>query len=302
MIGGTRFVGRHLVDALLARGHDVTLFNRGQTNPELFPKAEKIKGDREGDLSSLDGRSWDAVIDTCGYVPRVVGASATALGGSVGRYVFISSVSAYSDFRHKGRREEDALAKLDDESTEEITGETYGALKALAENAVFDAVGDRALIVRPGLIVGPHDHTDRFSYWPHRMAAGGHVLAPGDGRWPVQVIDVRDLTEWIVLASERGVAGVFNATGPTFSFATLLAVSGEVTRAPAEVEWVDEGFLLREGVEPWSEMPLWIPSSDPDSVGFAAVDSGRAMEAGLRFRSIQETVKDTMGWMKQRDD
>ena len=302
VIGGTRFVGRHLVEALLARGHDVTLFNRGQTNPGLFPKVETLVGDRTNDLSVLEGRSWDVTIDTCGYVPRVVSASAAVLGPNTGRYVFISSVSVYSDFHQKGKREGDALAKLEDESTEEITGDTYGGLKALSEQAVVDEVGDRAFIVRPGLIVGPHDHTDRFSYWPHRMSLGGPVLAPGDGSFGVQVIDVRDLADWIVRASERGVAGVFNATGPTFSFATLLSVSAEGSRADSTVEWVSEEFLKEEKVEPWSELPLWLPSSDPDSTGFAWVDSGAAMEAGLRFRSIKETVIDTLDWMKERGD
>jgi 2'-hydroxyisoflavone reductase len=300
VIGGTKFVGRHLVATLMDRGHDVTLFNRGNTNPDLFPKAERIQGDRDGEIAALKGRSWDVAIDTCGYFPRVVRASAELLADEVGRYVFISSVSAYKDFREPGRREDDPLAELEDETVEEITEKTYGGLKALCEKAVSDALGDRALIVRPGLIVGPHDHTDRFSYWPHRMARGGEVLAPGDGDTQVQVIDGRDLAAWTVRGAERGMAGVFNAVGPPFSFASLLAVCEEISDEEASVTWVDEDFLLDQKVEPWSDMPLWIPKSDPDGAGFAAVDGGRAMETGLSFRPLPETIGDTLEWMKER--
>lgn len=302
VIGGTKFVGRHLVQALLDRGHDVTLFNRGMTNPELFPRVERLQGDRDESLSLLKDRAWDVAIDTCGYFPRAVRASASLLSDNVGRYVFISSVSAYRDFKQKGRREEDPLAELDDPDVEEVTGDTYGGLKAACERAVTEVVGDRALIVRPGLIVGPFDHTDRFSYWPYRMARGGAVLAPGDGRSPVQVIDARDLAAWTAWAAERGIAGTFNAVGPSLSFGALLATSEEVAGGGAQVHWVDEAFLLEEKVEPWSDLPLWIPSSDPDGAGFASVDAGRAMEAGLTFRPITESIFDTLEYLKERGD
>lgn len=300
VIGGTKFVGRHLVGSLLERGHDVTMFNRGRSNPDLFPEVELFKGDRDEGLGALEGRSWDVAIDTCGYVPRQVTASASLLSEKVGRYVFISSVSAYKDLSATGIREDAPLAELDDPRTEEVTGETYGGLKALCERALSDALGDRAFVVRPGLIVGPYDHTDRFSYWPHRMSQGGAVLAPGTGRSRVQVIDARDLAEWIVWASERGVAGTFNAVGPTSTFASLLTMCEEETEGGAEVHWVDEDFLLAEKVEPWSEIPVWIPSSDPEAEGFASVDAGRAIEAGLSFRPLNQTIADTLEWLKER--
>jgi 2'-hydroxyisoflavone reductase len=276
------------------------VFHRGQTNPDLFPRAEKIIGDRETDIAKLEGRSWDVAIDTCGYLPRVVRESVTALADRVGRYVFISSVSAYADFQAAGRIEDDPLAELPDPNVEEITEKTYGGLKSLCEDEVKKAVGERAFVVRPGLIVGPFDHTDRFSYWPHRMSKGGTVLAPGDGTTPIQVIDARDLATWVVWAAERGVAGFFNAVGPTISFSGLLTVCEEVTEKGSTVRWVDEAFLLEEGVEPWSDMPLWIPASDPDSIGFGTVDAGRAMGAGLSFRSLPETITDTLEWLESR--
>ncbi|MEW6402172.1 MAG: NAD-dependent epimerase/dehydratase family protein, partial [Chloroflexota bacterium] len=198
IIGGTRFLGRHLVNSARARGHEVTLFNRGQTNPDLFRRVEKIWGDREKDLDQLKGRNWDAVIDTCGYVPRVVRMSAEALKESVENYVFISSLSIYPDFRKRGLNETDPVAKLQDESVEEVTGETYGPLKALCERVVQDVFGIDSLVIRPGLIVGPHDPTDRFTYWPVRVARGGDVLAPDGPDAFTQFIDARDLADFIV--------------------------------------------------------------------------------------------------------
>ncbi len=199
IIGGTKFLGRHLVDSALARGHNVTLFNRGKTNPNLFPQVETILGDREHDLEKLAqaGREWDAVIDVAGYLPRIVRLSATGLreAGSVGRYVFISSISAYADFKKIGINESDPVGKIEDETFEEITGESYGPLKALCEKTVLDLYGERGLVIRPGLIVGPNDPTDRFTYWPVRVARGGDVLAPEKPEVPVQVVDVRDLAD-----------------------------------------------------------------------------------------------------------
>src|SRR5262245_53013995 len=191
IIGGTRFLGRHLVDAALARGHEVTLFNRGKSNPDLFLTIETILGDREHDLNKLTqvGREWDAVIDTSGYVPRIVRLSAQSLERSVKRYVFISSISVYADFKKIGIDENDPVGKIEDESFEEITGESYGPLKALCEKAVQEIYKDRALVIRPGLIVGPNDSTDRFTYWPVRVARGGDVLAPEKPDAPIQVVD-----------------------------------------------------------------------------------------------------------------
>ena len=215
VLGGTRFLGRALVESALARGHELTLFNRGQTNADLFPEAEKIRGDRTVDLSPLDGREWDAVLDVATFLPRVVRRSVEALEGRVDRYVYVSSISAYAD-QSTPPVEGAPVAELDDRDAEDV--EHYGALKAACEQIVVDAFGERALVVRPGLIVGPHDPTDRFTYWPRRVAEGGRVLAPAPPDQPVQFIDVRDLADWIVSATEAQLDGVYNATGDAISF------------------------------------------------------------------------------------
>src|SRR5205085_3705642 len=204
------FLGRATVDAALARGHDVTLFNRGQTNPELYPEVEKIRGDRTEDMSALDGREWDAVLDMATFLPRVVRLSVDALRGRVGRYVYVSSISAYADFSVPPV-EGAPVAQLEDPESESI--DDYGALKAACERIVEDSFGAAALIVRPGLIVGPHDPTDRFTYWPRRVAAGGRVLAPAPPAAPVQFIDVRDLAAWSIAMVEASQTGVYNAKG-----------------------------------------------------------------------------------------
>ena len=213
IIGGTRFLGRHLVEAALDRRHEVTLFNRGKSNPDLFPQLETILGDREHDVNNLQGRIWDAVIDVAGYLPRILRLSAEVLEPNVRRYVFISTISVYENFSKAGIDESYPVGKLADETVEEITGETYGPLKALCEQVVHDIYGERALIVRPGLIVGPHDPTDRFTYWPVRVARGGDVLAPQSPDVATQIIDVRDLAEFIIKLTEENALGVYNATG-----------------------------------------------------------------------------------------
>ena len=216
LLGGPRFLGRAIADAALERGHELTFFNRGTTNRELYPEVERIIGDRAGDLTALGGRMWDAVIDTSGYLPSEVRASAEALAGC-GRYCFVSSVSVYADFS-KPNDEDSPVAELGDLPDDEVTNESYGALKALCEEATRNVFKERALVVRPGLIVGPHDPTGRFTYWPHRIARGGEVLAPAPPERRTQVIDVRDLGEWIVALCERGASGTFNATHPGLSF------------------------------------------------------------------------------------
>jgi 2'-hydroxyisoflavone reductase len=295
VIGGTVFLGRHVVDAALTAGHEVTLFNRGMHNPDLHPDVEKLRGDRRTDLSALDGRRWDAVVDTCGYFPRVVRMSAEKLAGSVEHYTFVSSLSVYASMAEPGIDESAPVAMLDDPTVEEVTGETYGALKALCEAEVESAMPGRAMIVRAGLIVGPHDPTDRFTYWVHRVAAGGEVLAPGRPDATVSFIDVRDLAEWIVRGSERRVDGTFNATGPgdPCTMERLLESARRASRSDARFTWVDEVFLEREGVAPWQQMPLWLPD-DPEHAGFNAVDCSRAIAQGLTFRSVDETVAATL--------
>jgi 2'-hydroxyisoflavone reductase len=287
LLGGPRFLGRAVTDAALAAGHEVTFFNRGRTNPDLYPEVERLVGDRAGDLAPLRGRSWDAVLDTCGYLPTVVRASAEALVSS-GLYCFVSSVSVYADFSEPVD-ETSPVAELGDLSAHEVTDESYGALKAMCEDAVRDVFGGRALVVRPGLITGPHDPTGRFTYWPHRVARGGEALAPAPAEAPMQSIDVRDLGTWIVALCERRAAGSYNATHPGFTWGELLRACREVTGVEADVTWVDPDFLVAQGVGQWMELPLWL--HDPALAYADRVDVGRALDAGLSFRPLEETVR-----------
>jgi nucleoside-diphosphate-sugar epimerase len=292
VLGGTKFLGRAAVEAALARGHEVTLFNRGQTNPELFPEAEKIRGDRTGHLSALRGRSWDSVLDPSAYVPEVTRASAEALADAAEHYVFISSVSVYADL--SGPVDEDSpLAELeagqpDDRLLEDFSN--YGPLKTLCERAASEFPGVTAL-VRPGLIVGPHDPTGRFTYWPHRVARGGDVLAPGPPQGTVQFIDVRDLGEWLVELGEDKVAGAFNATHPGVSWETLLETCRDVSESDARFVWVDPDFLVEQEVGQWMELPMWLHGEDE---GVHATDVSRAVAAGLTFRQLEDTVRGTL--------
>jgi 2'-hydroxyisoflavone reductase len=246
ILGGTVFLGRHTVEYGLERGHEVTIFTRGQRNPDLFPEVERLRGDRAGGLSVLAGRRWDAVIDTSGYFPRVVRASAEFLADKADRYIFISTISVFSDTSKPGMAEDGPIGTIEDPTVEEITGESYGPLKALCEQAVEEAFPGRALIIRPGLIVGPHDQSDRFTYWPTRLARGGEVLVPRTLDREIQLIDVRDLAGWTVRMAEEGATGVFNATGPDRSltmrdlFDTGRAVAGSDATSVA----VPEDFLL----------------------------------------------------------
>jgi 2'-hydroxyisoflavone reductase len=301
LLGGPKFLGRAVADAALARGHEVTFFNRGETNPQLYPEVEKLRGDRDGGLTPLQGREWDAVVDTSGYVPRLVRDSAELLAPSAGRYAFVSSVSVYASFAEP-IDEQSPLATVEDETTEDVRAH-YGALKALCEEVVEDAFPDRSILVRPGLIVGPHDPTERFTYWPERVARGGEVLAPGSPDRPLQFVDARDLAEWIVLALESEQTGPFNATGPArpVTMGELLQTCGDVSGSDASPTWVDEAFLADREVGEWMELPLWLDSRDPDSRHFMDVDIGRAVTAGLRFRPLAETVGDTLAWVAARD-
>ncbi|MCU0950204.1 MAG: SDR family oxidoreductase [Burkholderiaceae bacterium] len=300
VLGGTRFLGRHLVDALLARGIEVTLFNRGRSAPALFDGVEQLRGDRDGGadgLASLAGRRWDAVVDTCGYLPRVVRASCAALRGAVDRYLFISSVSVYADFSADEIDEHAAVATLAVPLTEDIAAH-YGALKAACEREVQSAFGAQALIVRPGLIVGPFDPTGRFTYWPQRLADGGEILAPGEPTDPVQLIDVRDLAEWTVRALTRGPGGVFNATGPAtaLSFAACLAQCAQGIGADvSRITWCSTEFLRDAGVAVWTGLPLWVPATEQ---GIHRVSIRRALDAGLVLRPLASTAADTLAWVR----
>ena len=294
LLGGTLFLGRHLVEAAGARGHHVTLFHRGRTNPRLFPDAEHLLGDRDGGLEALGGGRWDAVIDTSGYLPRVVRAAAERMAVAAAHYTFISSISVYAE-PQPGLDESGAVATIDSDHLEGVIGESYGALKALCERVVESAFPGRALLVRPGLLVGPHDPTDRFTWWVRRIARGGEVLAPGDPGAQVQLIDARDLAAWVVAMVERGEAGVFNATGPParLTLGRALETCREVSGSDARFTWIDEAFLLERGVQPWSELPLWVPRAD---AAFLQVDCRRAWSAGLRFRALEQTARDTLEW------
>lgn len=323
VLGGTMFLGKHAVAAARDRGHHVTIFHRGRHPLDLGGepggmgegRVEVLHGDRRTDLDRLASGAWDAVLDTSGYMPAEVAASATALASRIERYVFVSSISSYASFATVGMDEEAALAPLSE--AERLEGESldrenaadrprfielYGALKAACEAEVARVAGERALIVRPGLIVGPDDPTDRFTYWPDRVARGGDVLLPGRPERPVQFIDVRDLAEWLVRLIEGGRRDVFNATGPLdpIGLGAVFAAALEVSHAAARPVWVDESFLLDQGVTPWSELPVWVPESDRTMAGLEQIDVRRAIAAGLTFRPLTETVRATLEWSRTR--
>lgn len=297
LLGGTVFLGRHLVEVALTRGHEITLFNRGQHSPNLYPDVKKLRGNRDGDISALQGQSWDAVIDTCGFLPRVVRASAELLADAVHHYTFISSVSVYRDFSVLDIKESAPISTLPDESVEEINIETYGPLKAMCEQAVQQVMFGKVLAVRPGFIVGPYDPTDRFTYWVHRVAQGGDILAPGLPDRPIQFIDVRDLAEWVVRMVEASQTGTYNATGPgkVLTMEQMLEECKSVSGREARFVWVGEQFLLEAKVAPWSELPFWVPQKENAS-GLMSINCSRAMTRGLSFRSLAETIQDILAW------
>jgi 2'-hydroxyisoflavone reductase len=298
VLGGTGFLGPHVVTSALARGHTVTLFNRGKTHPGLFPGVEKLRGDRDGKLEALAGRTWDAVVDPSGYVPRIVKQSAELLAPSVGHYVFISTISVYARNDVVGADESLAVATIADPTNEDVKT-NYGALKALSERAAEAAMPGRVANLRPGLIIGPGDPTGRFSHWPTRLAAGGEVLAPGDGKTPVQYIDGRDLGAWVVRVIEDKTVGTMNAMGPKqrTTMKDVLDACNHALGDKARLTWVDADFLDKQGVEGWSELPMWI---DPrgEYAGFGTMQNTRAVKAGLTFRPIGDTAKDTLAWLE----
>jgi 2'-hydroxyisoflavone reductase len=301
ILGGTRFLGRHVAEQALARGHQLTLLHRGRSGPALFPQAQHLLADRDGDLSALDAGDWDAVVDTSAYFPRQVRAVATKLAGRVGHYHLVSSISAYADFENGGSDEAAPLASLVDPSAEAINGETYGGLKALCEQAAQAAFGERCLISRPGLIVGPHDPTGRFTWWVQRLARGGDVLAPGDPDGPVQFIDVRDIAAWTLRQAEGGNVGVYNLNGPSqaLTMGTFLQTAQEALQPGANLVWVDEAFLREQGVAAWSDLPVWLPT---DSAAMHRTPTVRAQATGLTCRPLTETLIDTLAWCQAAQD
>ena len=306
VLGGTSFLGRHLVERALEAGDRVTVFHRGRTNPALFAgRVERITGDRDGGLDGLLGGEWDAVVDTSGYVPRVVADSARLLAGRCGHYTFVSSESVYADVSRPGVDEDAPVAVLADPAVEVVDGDTYGGLKALCEQAAERQLPGRAFVVRPGLIVGPWDPTDRFGYWPRRIAAGGDVLVPGSPDRPVQFIDVRDLAAWMLESARRALVGTFNACGPAvrYTMGELFAACEAAAASGAVAVWTDERRLVEAGVEPWSELPLWAGEGvDPASAGFMQVSSERALGEGLALRPPAETVADTLAWEREHPE
>ncbi len=290
VLGGTLFLGRHVVEVALARGHDVVLFNRGKRNPHLFPQLEKLRGDRDGDLAALRGRRFDVVVDPSGYRPEQMRAVTRVLSEAVAHYSFISSISVYREFPpHRSFDESAPLAE---------GNQVYGALKARCEEVLEEMLPGRVARVRPGLIVGPDDPTDRFTYWPRRVGRGGTVLAPGRTERPVQLIDVRDLAEWCLRLAEDHRVGVFNAVGPrsTLTMGQLLEHCAAVTESRARFIWVPDQELLSAGVRPWTELPLWIPESDSRVGGMLLADNRRAVVAGLTFRPLADTIRATFEW------
>jgi 2'-hydroxyisoflavone reductase len=308
ILGGTGFTGPHQVRYALSRGHQITLFNRGKQPHEWPGAVDELIGDRNtGDLKALEGKEWDVCIDNPTSLPFWVRDAGRVLHGKIKHYIFISTISVYADNLKPADESapvasypgKDAMA----ETIESLraNGELYGPLKALSEQEAEKQFPGKATIIRPGLIVGPGDETDRFTYWPVRLARGGEVLAPGDGSDPVQIIDARDLAEWTIRMAEAHTLGTFNATGPEHPLPMKGMLTGIATaiHADAKLIWVSTDFLESEKVEPWSDMPVWVPARG-DTAGFAKRSIRKALDAGLTFRPLDTTAADTLAWFKQQ--
>lgn len=308
ILGGTGFTGPHQVRYALARGHELTLFNRGRRPKEWPAEVEELTGDRNtGDLAALADRTWDVVIDNPTTLPFWVRDAGRVLAGKVGQYVFISTLSAYASNAEPGMGEdapnavyegEDAMAETLD-TLRESQFALYGPLKAASEREAEKQFPGITTVIRPGLIVGPGDETDRYTYWPVRLDRGGEVVAPGDGSDPVQVIDARDLAEWTIRMVEDRTFGTFNAVGPGYRvpMADLLCGIRAATTAGAELTWIPAAFLEEHGAQPWSDLPVWVPSG-PETAGFGTRSNARAIAAGLTFRPLAQTALDTLAWWK----
>lgn len=305
VIGGTLFLGRHFVEALVAAGHEVTLFNRGRSNADLFPELETIGGDRITDFKKLDGRFFDVVVDPSGYYPGNIRAWSEYLQEKTDHYIFISSISAYEIYREKGADESfPTLAYPEDQADPEtFDGETYGPLKGSCDKVVEELWGDRGTIIRPGLIVGPQDPTGRFTYWPKQYLGDAPFLAPDVKDQAVQVIDARDIADWVVRLCTSRAWGIFNAVAPypPTTFAEMLAACAEALRSKAEPIWVNQQFLLDRKVQPWSGLPIWIPTRGEDLL-MMWTSNERAVAAGLSFRPLKDTIVDTVDWVRSTPD
>jgi len=324
ILGGTKFLGRAIVDAARVRGHELTLFNRGRQDPGAYPDIAQVHGDRtRGDapdgLGALGSATWDAAIDTAGYLPRDVRASAVYLAPRIAHCTFVSSISVMASHAKPGQDETAPVGRLTPAQLAEVDalsadgaiparqlGEFYGPLKALCEETLEAALPGRALVVRPGLIVGPYDNSDRFTYWPARFLRGGDVLAPGRPGRVVQFIDVRDLADWIVRLVEARATGTYQATGPDapVPFGSVVDACARIARErgapPSRVVWADDAWLVAQDVAPWMGLPLWIPETDADMAGFMFNDCSKARAAGLTFRPLDATIRDTLDWNATR--
>ncbi len=303
IFGGTGFIGPHFVRELRAAGHKLTLFNRGKRNPGLFPDVETLIGDRNvaGAHDVLKGREWDVVIDDSGYFPRQIKASTGVLKDHVQHYIYVSSISAYADLAPAGIDEDYKLAQLDDPDAKEITEKNYGGLKAACEQIVEQTFGARQAVIRPTYIVGPGDHTDRFTYWPWRVARGGEMFAPGAPQDPLQFSDVRDLAEFTRRCVEQRIAGRYNLCNPpgAVTMGDLLETSKRVTRADTRFRWADLKFLEANALLESGELTIWSPPAG-EYAGASLVSSARAVAKGLRFRDVATTVRDLLAWHEQR--
>ena len=298
LLGGPRFLGRAITDSALERGHEFTFFNRGTTNPDCTRRSSDSSA-----TGRRTSRRWRADVGRGDRHVRVPASGGPRIGRDarrLGLYCFVSTVSVYADFTQP-TDESSPVAELGDLADDEVTGESYGALKALCEEQVHETFGNRALVVRPGLIVGPHDPTGRFTYWPHRVARGGEVLAPGPSDRPTQFIDVRDLAEWMLDVCERGVGGTFNATHPGIDWGELLDTCASEAASDARMTWVTDEFLVERGVGEWMELPLWVSALDPEAAYFDRVDVNRAVEESLTFRPLSDTVRGTLDLAETTD-
>jgi 2'-hydroxyisoflavone reductase len=304
ILGGTGFIGPYQVRYAVSRGHDVTVFNRGRRQADLPASVKHLQGDRNGQLDALKGTSWDVVIDNPTTLPKWVRSAGEILKGNAKQYIFISTISVYAPLPGPNADESAAVLPYrgaDAFAESQVTGELYGPLKAISEQEAERQFPGMTTVIRPGLIVGPGDPTDRFTYWPVRIARGGEVLAPGDGSDPVQVIDVRDLSEWTIRMAEQGAMGTYNATGPTspHTMAGMLdGIRGAVPGgADARLTWVPTDFLGQQQVQPWTEMPTWVPNVG-DERGFSQISVARAVAKGLTYRPLATTARDTLTWFE----
>lgn len=298
IIGGTQFVGRHIAYAALERGDRVTLFNRGRTQGDAIAGVEQVHGDRNGDLHRLDGRTWDAVIDACGYTPVEVEISARYFSERTGAYVFISTISVYDQEGVSSIDEDSPLCAWPREADRtRMTPETYGPLKVSCEDVVSGAFGERSLIVRPGLVAGAYDPTDRFTYWPVRCAAGGEILAPGAADHPIQYIDARDLGAFTISLAHQRATGIYNAvtTPDSVTFGDLFSGCFAANGAAAPVRYASETFLEKHSVAPWSDLPLWIPRSGP-GLAMVRISNARSRARGLHVRPVAESARGVLEW------